>query len=455
MRPFKNPKLKGINLLSPVRILILFYSLAVMISALILSLPFVYKEGVSLSVIDTVFLAVSALSVTGLTPISIVDTYNTLGILAISLILQLGMLGIMAIGSSIWLLLGRRIGLKERKLIMADQNRTSFAGMVGLIKQILILLLLIQAVAFVILSIYFLKDYPLREALLQGYFATVSAISNGGFDITGNSLIPYQKDYFVQTLTMILIIVGAIGFPVLIEVKEYLFTKREKRKDLRFSLFTKVTTVTFFILVVVGAIGVYLLDFNNYFANLSWHQSFFSALFQSVTTRSAGLMVFDVEQLTSQNKLFISLLMFIGASPSSAGGGIRTTSFALVLIFLITFARGGKSLVLFKREIYEEDMHKAVVIMIMGITLMFLSTLSLTILEPGFTLQEIFFEVTSAFGTVGLSLGITPDLSSGSKIVLMLLMFIGRVGVISFLYMFKDPAYKGRVRYPKERIIIG
>lgn len=456
MREFKHPKLKRLNFLSPVRILILFYSLAVLLSAIILSLPFVYKDGVSVSLIDTVFVAVSALSVTGLTPVSIVDTYNTTGIIIISIILQLGMLGIMAIGTSIWLILGRRIGLRERRLIMTDQNRTSFAGMVHLIKEIILLLFAIQLIGFILLGTYFLNYYPtVKEAYFHGFFATISAISNGGFDITGNSLTSYNKDYILQSFTMILIVVGAIGFPVLIEVKEYLFTKREKRKHLRFSLFTKVTSVTFFVLIVFGAIGVYLLDSNYYFAGLSWHESLFSSLFQSVTTRSAGLTVFNVEELTTQNKLFISLLMFIGASPSSAGGGIRTTTFALVVIFIITFARGGKNLALFKREIYEEDMHKAVVIMIMGITLMFVSVLMVTIFDSGIDLQAILFEVTSAFGTVGLSLGITSELTNGSKIVLMFLMFIGRVGVISFLYIFNNNKEKGRIRYPKERIIIG
>src|SRR5699024_10501439 len=359
-------------------------------------------------------------------------------------------------GKLIWLLLGRRIGLRERLLIMADQNRTSFSGVVQLIKQIVVLLLVIQFITFLILGTYFLSYYSsLSEAYLHGFFATISAISNGGFDITGNSLLPYKNDYFLQVVTMFLIIIGAIGFPVLIEVKEYLLSNKKKRKHLRFSLFTKVTTITFLLLIIIGAVGVYLLDANYYFANLSWHESFFSSLFQSVTTRSAGLTVFNVEELTQQNHLFISLLMFIGASPSSAGGGIRTTTFALVVIFIITVARGGKNFVLFKREIYDEDMHKAVVILIMGITLMFVSVLTLTIFENGESLRQIFFEVTSAFGTVGLSLGITSSLSTGSKIVLMVLMFIGRVGVISFLYIFNNVNKVGRVRYPKERMIIG
>lgn len=456
MRKYTHPRLHWTKHLSPVRMLVLFYSLAALISSIILSLPFVYQDGVSISLIDTIFVAVSALSVTGLTPVSIADTFNTFGIIIISIILQLGMLGIMAIGTSIWLLLGRRIGLQERRLIMADQNRTSLSGMGQLIKQIVLLLIVIQLISFLMLGTYFLTYFPSTgEAYLHGFFATISALSNGGFDITGNSLVPYRQDYFVQCITMILIVFGAIGFPVLIEVKEYLFTRKKERKSVKFSLFTKLTTVTFAILIVVGAVGVYLLDMNHYFQTVSWHEKIFHSLFQSITTRSAGLTVFDVNELTSQNHLFISLLMFIGASPSSAGGGIRTTTFALVVLFIVMFARGGKNVVIFSREVYNEDMKKAIVIMIMAIALMFVSVLILTIAEADVSLRAILFEVMSAFGTVGLSLGITSKLSSISKIVLMILMFIGRVGVITFLYIFKNNRRQGRVRYPKERIIIG
>lgn len=452
---FQNPNLKWVHHLSPVRILLLFYLLAAILSAIALALPFVHQTDVKVPLIDIIFTAISALSVTGLSSITIADTFNPLGIIVLSLILQLGMIGVMAIGTFIWLLLGRRIGLQERRLIMTDQNQTSFAGMVRLIKQIVYVLLTVELISFLILGTYFLSYFPsVKEAYLHGFFATISAISNGGFDITGHSLIPYQHDYFIQIMNMGLIIFGAIGFPVLIEVKEFIFTRKKKQKANRFSLFTKVTTMTFFFLIVIGTLLIYLLDKDHYFANYSWHEKFFYSLFQSVTTRSGGLSTLDVSQLTDQNHLFMSLLMFIGASPSSAGGGIRTTTFALVIIFIITFARGGKKIQLFNRELHDEDVMKAVTVTLMALILMFVSMLTISILEP-FTLSEILFEVTSAFGTVGLSLGITSELTSLSKIVLMVLMFIGRVGVISFLYIFKNQRISGRIHYPKERIIIG
>ncbi|MFD2628210.1 TrkH family potassium uptake protein [Oceanobacillus kapialis] len=450
-----SPLFKWINKLSPVQVLLVFYCLAVIVSTALMSLPFVYQEGVRIAFIDILFTAVSALSVTGLSTITVADTLSTAGIIVLGFILQLGAVGVMAIGTFIWLFLGKKIGLKERRLIMADQNQTNFEGMVRLIKQIVFVLLTIELIGFLVLGTYFLRYFPsVGEAYLQGFFGTISAITNGGFDITGQSLIPYSNDYFVQFINILLIIFGAIGFPVLIEVKEYLFGKEDNKKRIRFSLFTKLTTFTFFILVVVGALVIYILDFNHFFANKSWHESFFYALFQSVTTRSGGLTTMDVTELTESNHLFMSILMFIGASPSSAGGGIRTTTFALVVIFIITYARGGSSIRIFKREVYNEDLIKAVAVALMAILIVFLSMLIMSIIEP-FSLMQTLFEVTSAFGTVGLSLGITSDLQPISKIILMFLMFIGRVGIITLLFTFKKKKRSGNYHYPKEKIIIG
>lgn len=451
----KRPFVRWLNHLSPVYILIMFYALSVVISTLLLSLPIAHKENLQIDFIDILFTAVSALSVTGLSPVTIVDTFSPTGIIFLAIILQLGAVGVMAIGTFFWLILGKRIGLKERQLIMTDQNQTNFSGMVRLIKQIIYVLLIVELIGFLVLGSYLLLYYPTaKQAYFHGFFATISAISNGGFDITGQSLIPYKNDYFIQSIHMFLIVFGAIGFPVLIEVKEYLFLSSEKKKRFRFSLFTKLTTATFFLLIVVGAIFIYLFDRNHYFAGGKIVENTFYALFQSVTLRSGGLSTLDVSLLTEQNSLFMSLLMFIGASPSSTGGGIRTTTFALVIIFMITYIRGGRSIRIFKREVYEEDLFKAVTVMLVAFSIVFTSMLFMSMLEP-FSMREILFEITSAFGTVGLSLGITSKLTVGSKVLLMLLMFIGRVGILSFLFLFKKRKQNNRYHYPKERMIIG
>lgn len=451
----KHPFMQWIRQLSPAQLLLLFYLIAIILSTIVLSLPVAYQEGVQIPFIDVLFTAVSALSVTGLSTISVGDTLSTTGIIFLALILQLGAVGVMSVSTFIWLLLGKKIGLSERRLIMQDQNQTAFGGIVDLIKQILYVVLIIELIGFLILGTYFLRYFPTpQEAYYNGFFSTISAISNGGFSLANNSLAPYKDDYFVQLIVMLLIIFGAIGFPVLIEVKQFILTKRKKKHRFRFSLFTKVTTSTFFVLIVLGAAFIYLIDVNGFFKGRSWHESIFYALFQSITTRSAGLSTMDVGLLTDSNHLFMSFLMFIGASPSSAGGGIRTTTFALVLIFIITYARGGKKVKVFNREIYDRDLMKAVTITILAIALVFSTLLIISIIES-MPVTEVLFEVTSAFGTVGLSLGITSDLSTVSKILLMILMFIGRIGLVTFLFSFRKDNQNEYIRYPKERIIIG
>jgi len=455
MRTYQQSLLRRLHTLSPFKLLLFFYLIAVFISAILMSFPFVYQEGTEIAFIDRLFTAISALSVTGLSTISIADSLSVTGIVILACIMQVGALGVMAIGTLIWLLLGKKVGLKERHLIMTDQNQTTFEGMVRLIKQLVYILLTVELVASFVLGTYFMYYFPTAgQAYLHGVFQTISAVSNGGFALSNESLALFSNDYFVQLVTMLLIIFGAIGFPVLMEVKEFLAAKIRRTQAKRFSLFAKLTTVTFFMLVLVGTLFIYMLDAESFFAGKSWHESLFYSLFQSVTTRSGGLSTMDVSQLTEENHLFMTALMFIGASPSSAGGGIRTTTFALAVLFIIAYARGRRHIRIFNREVHEEDVLKAVAVIMIAIMLVFVCSILMSITEP-FSLSAILFEATSAFGTVGLSLGITGELSEFSKVILMLLMFIGRIGIITLLFIFKPNKGNSGIHYPKEKMIIG
>ncbi|MCO4851104.1 TrkH family potassium uptake protein [Bacillus vallismortis] len=443
---------KLIQALSPAQLIAVYYFLAVTVAVILLSLPVAHKQGAEWSFIDALFTAVSAVSVTGLSVVNTADTFSATGIVILAFVLQFGGIGIMTLGTSVWLLMGKRIGLKERKLMMIDQNQSQFSGIVNLMKQILFLILWIEFFGAIILGTYFLTYYDsIQDAYLHGFFASVSATTNAGFDITGSSLIPYRHDYFVQFITLLLIVFGAIGFPVLVEVKDFLFSKNRRYP---FSLFTKITTSMFGALVLFGSIGIYVLEANHLFAGKSWHDILFLSLFQSTTTRSGGLATIDISQLSDPTLLFMSALMFIGASPSSVGGGIRTTTFALNLLALFHFARGNKSVKVFKRELHPADLMKSLVVAMMAILLVFGATLILTITEEH-SLLEILFEVCSAFGTTGLSLGITADLSSVGKCVIMICMFIGRIGILTFLYLIGRKEIEANYHYPKERVIIG
>ncbi|MET1177788.1 TrkH family potassium uptake protein [Peribacillus simplex] len=445
---------KILSKLTPAQLIVGYYFLAVSISTILLSLPVALKPGVEFKFMDALFTAVSAVSVTGLTVVSLPEVYNEVGYFILMFVLQFGGIGIMTLGTFFWLIVGKKIGLKERQLIMTDQNQSNLSGLVKLLIQIIQIFVVIEMIGALVLGIYFLNYFPSwQEAFLNGLFLAISATTNAGFDITGISMIPFKDDYFVQFITIILLTLGAIGFPVLIELKEFLSNKARTYK-FHFSLFTKLTSVTFFSLIIGGTILIYLLEMNGFFKGKNWHESFFYSLFMSSNTRSGGLATMNVGDFSEPTLLLLSILMFIGASPSSVGGGIRTTTLAIMILFLWNFMRGRRSIKVFKREIHPDDIRKATAVMIMGSLLCIIAVFILSITE-NFTLMQIIFEVCSAFGSVGLSMGITPELSNTGKIVIMIIMFIGRVGITSLLYIIGHKEVTENFHYPKERVIIG
>ncbi|GGH30834.1 TrkH family potassium uptake protein [Paenibacillus segetis] len=442
---------------SPAQVIGGYYLLAVIVSILLFSIPAVHKPGVHVTFFDTVFTAVSVVSDTGLGVFNVSETYSGFGYFVIMLVLQFGGIGIMAMSTFFWLLMGRKIGLKERRLIMVDNNQFELSGLVQLVKEILKIIVLTELIGGLIFGFYFLRYFPTwEEAFLQGLFASVSATTNAGMDITGESLIPFAGDYFVQLVTIILIIFGTIGFPVLIEVKNFLSRKRNHAEGpFRFSLFTKLTTFTYAILLLIGTIFIFLFEYQHYFKGMSWHESFFYAFFQAATTRSAGLTTMDINEFSMPTHLLMSFLMFIGGSPNSVGGGIRTTTFALNILFIYHFAKGNRDIKIFNRELHEDDVLKSLAITLLAIIMCCMSVIAISISDSGQDLIAILLEVCSAFGTVGLSTGITPELSPFARCLLMILMFIGRIGLTSFLFIIGGKQKKAKFHYPKERVITG
>lgn len=434
----------------------MYYIVAIIVAFLMLNLPFVHKSNITVDPIDSLFVAVSGVSVTGLSPVNIIDTYTTFGQIIIMIILNMGGIGVMAIGTMLWVVLGKHIGMRERQLIMLDNNKHTMSGTVKLILDIVRTILIIELVGASLLAFYFYRDTPdIQYAIMQGMFVSVSATTNGGLDITGQSLIPYANDYFVQTIVMFLIMLGSIGFPVLLEVKAYI---KNRIPNFRFSLFAKITTVTYFALFIFGVLIILLLEHNQAFQNMSWHKSLFYALFQSATTRSAGLQTLDVSGFGEGTNIVMGILMFIGSSPSSVGGGIRTTTFAILILFLLNFSNQPEktSIKAFNREIHITDVQRSFAVFIMASILTFASMIFILVVENGkVSFLQAFFEVMSAFGTCGLSLGITDDVNDMTKGVLMLLMLIGRVGLISFIIMIGGRREPDKFHYPKERIQIG
>ncbi len=442
--------------LTGVQIIVLAYLIAIIAATILLVLPFFHREGFSVALIDAFFTATSAVTVTGLTTMNTAATFNLGGQFIILLFIQLGGVGIMTLGTFIWLAAGHKIGMRERELITIDHNRSEFAGLVQIVKRVFVIVLTIELVSTLIVGTYLLQYYSSwYEAYYYGLFHTISAFTNAGFDVFGTSLIGFAADYPLQIMMMLLIILGGIGFPVLIEVREFI-SSRKDRRNFRFSLFTKLATATFAVLLVLGFVLILLFENSGAFAGMAWHEKLFYALFNSVAARSSGYVTMDMSLFSPYTLLLISTLMFIGASPSSAGGGVRTTTFAVVVLSIKNFIQGKRDVTIFKRRIEQEDVLKSFVVFATAIMLLGTSIILLQLFESeSFTLLQIVYEVSSALGTTGSSMGITGELSTGGKLVISLLMFIGRIGILSLLFLFREKKSTPKVNYPSEKIIIG
>lgn len=440
--------------LTPVRLIVISYLFATFVAMILLSLPISLKEGVKLSFVDTMFMSVSAISVTGLSVVSTVDTFSVFGVFMLMIVMQFGAIGIMTLGTFIYLMLGRNVGLTHRRLIMVDQNRGNVRGMVQTIKLVLGLAVTLELIGAIFFGTYFYLNGYLNtwyEAYYFGLFHALSSYTNAGFDIFGDSLYRFSKDYFVQTLTMIMLILGALGFPVLIEIRTKL---SKKYPDFHFSLYTKLTTSTFFILILLGALSFFLLEKDLFMANLTWHEKVFHSLFFSVTPRNGGLATLDVNIFSTPTLFMTSILMFIGASPSSVGGGIRTTTFAIVLLTIFTFAKGKSEVRVFKKRLATEDIMKSFVVFTTSVMLVITAIILLDSIEH-YPFIGIIFEVCSAFGTTGLSMGLTAELSTPGKFIIIAVMFIGRIGILSALLFISSEYAKERYHFPEEKVLIG
>ncbi len=424
---------------SPARIIALGFAFVILTGSVLLMLPCCVREGVVLRYIDSLYTSTSAVCVTGLIAVDAGDTFTPLGQFILALLIQIGGLGVTAIGTGIILAIGRRVNLKGRNLVREAMNLESGKGIVVFVKNIFITTLIIETVGTILSFIVFIQDYPPLKAVGLSMFHSVAAFNNSGFDILGNfqGLVPYQSNVFLNLTTCGLIITGGIGFLVLREM----WTKRFRWH--KFSMHTKVVLSVSGILILSGAVLIWLTE------NISWLGAFFT----SVSARTAGFSTYPLGKFTTSGLLIVTLLMFIGASPGSTGGGIKTSTF-FVLIQGIKASATNKSEKAFHYAIPKDAFHKAAVITLLAIAVVFGGTFIMTILEKDISLIDCLFEITSAFGTVGLSTGITPDLSDGSKVLSILIMYIGRLGplTVASLWYFSRGE---RVSYPEGNIAIG
>ncbi|MDF9411093.1 TrkH family potassium uptake protein [Brevibacillus halotolerans] len=438
--------------LSPPKVLVLGFALIIAIGAILLTLPIATNDGQGLSLINAVFTSTSATCVTGLVVTDTGTTFTLFGQLVILALIQVGGLGFMTLATFFALLMGKKISLQQRLLLQESLNQISIEGVVRLAKMLLIFTGLIELTGGILLTLRFAFDMPFAKALYYGMFHSISNFNNAGFDLMGefSSLTKYVSDPIVNITVCLLIILGGIGFIVMAEVYGYRDTKR-------LSLHTKVVLTTTAILIILGTLAILILEFTNpkTLQPLSPVGKFFGALYQSVTARTAGSNTISIGDMHQSSLFFMIVLMFIGASPGSTGGGIKTTTFATLLGAVWAQIKGREDVIFYRQRILPHMIYKSLTVTMTALFIVIIVSMILTITEPGKDFLMILFESVSAFATVGLSMGLTPDLSDIGKIVISLTMFAGRVGPLTIAFALAQRNRKEYFRYPKGKIMIG
>ncbi len=431
--------------LSPARIIALGFAAVILLGSVLLILPCSVREGVTVDYIDALYTSTSAVCVTGLIAIDVGTAFTPLGQFFLALLIQIGGLGVTSVGAGVILAMGKRINLRGRNLIREASNLGSGKGAVRFLQSVLLTTLTIELIGAALSFLVFSQDYPPLQALGYSLFHSVAAFNNSGFDNLGLSgevysninLIPYQSNVLLNLVTCGLILFGGIGFLVIREVMD----KRLRWK--KFSMHTKVVLSVTAALLIIGTVLLKLTE------DISW----LGAFFFSVSTRTAGFSTYNLGAFSTAGLLTVCVLMIIGASPGSTGGGIKTTTF-FVLLQGIKSAATNKSEKAFRYAIPSDAFRKAAVIFLLALSVILVGTFLMIVMDPYLDLIDALVEVVSAFGTVGLSTGITPNLSIGSKLLSIAIMYIGRLGplTIATLWYFT----KGeRVEFPEGNIAIG
>ena len=427
--------------LTPVRIIAIGFALTILLGSVLLIMPFSVKDGVELEYIDALYTSTSAVCVTGLIAVDAGDTFTPLGQFILAALIQVGGLGVTTIGAGIILAMGKRMDLKSRNVIKEAVNLDSGKGIVNFVKSIFITTVIIELIGAALSFTVFVRDYPVGRAIGISLFHSVAAFNNSGFDILGNlqNLIPYRDNVMLNLVTCGLIIFGGIGFLVIREM----WTKKFHFK--KYSMHAKVVITVSAALIVSGTILIKLTE------DVTW----LGAFFHSVSARTAGFSTYPLGEFSNAGLLVLICLMFVGASPGSTGGGIKTSTL-FVLLQGVKSAATNKSEKAFRYSIPKDAFKKAAVITLLALSVVVTGTYLMIVMEQGtdIRLVDALFEVTSAFGTVGLSTGITTGLSVGSKLLSIFIMYIGRLGplTVASLWYFSRGE---RVRFPEGNIAIG
>ncbi|TSB44625.1 TrkH family potassium uptake protein [Alkalicoccobacillus porphyridii] len=441
-----------VNKMSPPQFIMLIFLILIFVGTVLLALPASASSGLSIGLLDAFFTATSAVCVNGLVVVDTGSTFSTFGQTVIAVLIQIGGLGFMTLGVVLAILLGKKIGLKQRLIIQHSTQSQSSSGLVKLSLYILCIAIVFELIASIILTIRWAPDLGWSAALYYAVFHSISAFNNAGFALWSDGLSSYLGDPVVNLTIITLFVAGGLGYIVIVE----LFKKRSWR---RLSLHSKIVLLSSGLLLGVGFVLLLLLESFNpeTFATLSWSERIWSAFFQSATPRSAGFNTLDISSMLSSSQLLLIMLMFIGASSGGTGGGIKTTTFFVLLLATINTFRGGGQVHAFQRKISTDVIMRALAVVVSSLLCVLLVSLLLTITEGMYEehFLEVLFEATSAFSTTGLSMGLTNELTSVGKVIVAITMFVGRLGPLTLAYALAEKRRKSKIGYPEDHVLIG
>lgn len=443
------------NSLTYVRIIAMGYLAVIILGTLLLLLPGMTAEGFSTDFLTALFTATSATCVTGLVVVDTATHWTLLGQVIILLMIQIGGLGFMTMGVLLAMLLKKRITLRVRGLLQESMNYMQMGGVLRLLKTTFQGTLLFEGVGAVLLAFRFIPVFGLSKGIFYGIFHSISAFCNGGFDLMGtysgkySSLVEFHGDILINVVIMALIILGGIGFFVWSDIrKNGLHWKK-------YMLHTKITLFTTAFLLVGGTILFWLFEKENLLGGMNGKDQLLAAAFSSVTARTAGFNTIDTGGLTSASKLLTIVLMFIGGSPGSTAGGIKTVTAMVLVTYVWSNLRESKGVNIFHRRLDDDVIRKASNVVVISLMMAVTSVIIICFMQPYLSVEDIMFEVFSAIGTVGMSTGITRDLTTASRILIILLMYCGRIGSMSFALSFTERKKAAPVQLPVEKIMIG
>lgn len=433
--------------LNPAQILIVGFFTVIMVGSLLLATPIAVQDGNG-NYLTALFTAGSAVCVTGLVVVDTASYWTPFGQAIIMLLFQIGGLGIMSFATFIALILGRNIELKQKLAMQQAINRTSLEGIVGVFKYLLLTSFVIELVGALVLFFYWLPSMGLPRALWYGVFHSISAFNNAGFDLFGSfsSLTGFTGNGVVSFTISFLFIAGSLGFIVLYEIFQY-------RKNHGLSLHARVVLISTLIMIAVGTLLFFGMEYQQTLQGMGLNEKLITSFFQA-STRTAGFTTVDLSISGLPTQMILMFLMFVGGAPGSTAGGIKVTTLAILWLAVVSFLKGKRDVEIMERRIAVEDIIKAGVIFILAFTLIFIITVLLLIGHTA-PFNVILFEVISAVGTVGLSLGLTPELNTFGRLLIIVAMFLGRVGPLTIAYSLVNGKRKGELRYAEDRIMVG